>query len=254
MVVPGDVAGNVDRMAPMIAEAADRGAALALFSECGVTGYDWSNIGVGAAMTLEEAALGRIEALVGRHRIAVVAGLYERSGGELYNTAVAFLPDGRRVVQRKHNIVEHEKEHTPTRPPGRTRTIFEYRGLRWAILIGADGGMPGIHEELAGQGCQVVLAPTASGGNTATAFRQQELTDPLRREAYLKAAESVCFVRGMVEQALRLGLAMASCNQAGWAGRIWKRRGTPSTDPDERSCRIRLLPQVTTPSLRKGYG
>jgi hypothetical protein len=29
-------------------------------------------------------------------------------------------------------------------------------------------------------------------------------------------------------------------------------RGTPSTDPDERSYRIRLLSQVTTPSLRKG--
>jgi hypothetical protein len=60
LVVPGDVKGNVDRMQPLIAEAARQGARLAVFSECGITGYDLKGKGAAAAVKLDDPVLSRV--------------------------------------------------------------------------------------------------------------------------------------------------------------------------------------------------
>lgn len=216
LVIPGDVAENIRRMKPLVAEAARRGAGLVLFSEAGLTGCDFKNAGLHAALSLDDPRLDQVEALSRSHRVAIVAGFYERHEGALFNAAVAFLPDGQRVVQRKHNIVGHEKEHTPVRPGGRKRILFQVGGLRLGILVCADAGLRHIFAELASEGCDAVLIATAGCGNTKHGFHQRELSDPRRRAHYLKAAQSVCFVRGSVEQALRWKIGVAACNQSGW--------------------------------------
>lgn len=208
LVVPGNVAENFRRMQPLVREARERGAALILFSECGLTGYDFAGRGRRAALDLDE--LGNIAALARRRRIAIVTGLYERGP---YNTAVAFLPDGRRIVQRKHKIAPRE--------PGvlaapRQRHVFDYRGHRFGILICADTGARGIFGDLEAQGCDVVLLMTAGLGDAAKGFHQHELQT--RQSQYLKAARSVCFVEPLVKRALRHRYAIAACNQCGHQG------------------------------------
>ena len=60
----------------------------------------------------------------------MVAGLNETNGGRLYNTAIAFFPEGRRVVQRKHHILKGEQKVAPVVPAERARTLFEVAGFR----------------------------------------------------------------------------------------------------------------------------
>lgn len=215
LVRPGDVAGNIRAMEPLVAEAARRGALLVLFSECAVTGYDLQGAGARAALTLDDPALDKIATLARTHGLVIVAGLYERAADKLFNTAVAFLPDGRRVVQRKHNIMEPERQAAPVAAGPRDRTLFDVAGLRCAILICADDGIPGIYDELAAAGCDVVLLPTAGAGSVSLGFHQHELADPERRQKYLELAAS-CISREGLQRCLKLNLSVAACNQSGW--------------------------------------
>ncbi|MFW6039378.1 MAG: hypothetical protein ACOC9P_02770, partial [bacterium] len=116
--------------------------------------------------------------------------------------------------QRKHNVIEHEAEHTPVQSAERQRVPFEWRGMRMAMLICADNGIPGIYEELAEAGFDMILLLSAGAGRMSGGFRQADLASPEKRRAYLDAAESVCFPR--MEKTIRLGLAFASANQAGY--------------------------------------
>jgi len=216
LVVPGDLHENVRRMTPIVADAAARGAQIMLFSECGVTGYDLKNVGTANAIPLSHAVLDQIHDLGQSFGVGIVAGFYENLEGTIHNTAVAFLPDGRRVVQRKHNVIELEKTNTPTKPGPRDRLIFEFKGLKFAILICADSGIENIFEELAGKGVDAVLAPTAGLGKIEWAYRKKELSDTGRREKFLEASASVCFPKSAIERAMNLNMGLATSNQAGW--------------------------------------
>jgi len=163
LVVPGDVDGNIRNMEPLVAEAARRGAKLVLFSECGITGYDLKGVAVRAARPLDDPALDRVATMARTHGLVIVAGLHEKRGDKLHNTVVVFFPDGRREVQRKHNIMEPEKKIAAIAPAARGRRTFDVDGFRCAILICSDDGIPGIYDELAAARCDVVLLPTAGG-------------------------------------------------------------------------------------------
>jgi len=215
LVVPGDVDGNIRNMEPLVAEAARRGAKLVLFSECGITGYDLKGVAVRAARPLDDPALDRVATMARTHGLVIVAGLHEKRGDKLHNTVVVFFPDGRREVQRKHNIMEPEKKIAAIAPAARGRRTFDVDGFRCAILICSDDGIPGIYDELAAARCDVVLLPTAGGGSDRIGFHQRELGDPQRRREYLDRAVS-CISREGVERCLRTQIAVVACNQAGW--------------------------------------
>jgi predicted amidohydrolase len=214
-VVPGDVAQNIRAMEPLVVEAARRGAQVVLFSECALTGYDLKGVGAAAAVTLDDPVLDNVAALARAQKLVIVAGLYERRNGQLHNSAVVFYPDGRRVVQRKHNIMDGERKVAPIMPGGRTRTIFEVAGFRCAILICADDGLPNIYDELVAAGCDVVLLPTAGAGDIGFGFQQRELADPERRKKYLEWT-APCVSREGLERCILRNLSVVACNQMGW--------------------------------------
>lgn len=220
LVVPGDVKENVRRMRPLVAEARRRKAELVLFSETGITGYDHAGVSLKAAISWEHPSLDTVADLARISRVAIVCGFYERCDGAVYNTAVAFLPNGNRVVRRKSNIVGWEANNGTVRAAPRQRVVFDHGGLRFGLLICADTGTKGVFDELESKRCDVVLILTAGLGDAAQGFHQRQLTDPKRRAGYLRAAASVCFVRGSVERALRHGYAVAACNQCGYDKRL----------------------------------
>lgn len=215
LVVPAAIDHNLAMMEPLVHEAARQGAQVVLFSECGVNGYDLDNRSIGVAMSQSDARLDRIASMSMRHRTAIVAGFYENFQGTIHNSALVFFPDGRRVLQRKHNIIEHEKDETPTQPGPRQRVLFEIGGLTCAILICADGGMPNIWEELSAQGCELVLCPTAGLGWMQWGYSQAQVDDEKSRSEYLQKNQTVCYPAHAVERAIQLQMSMAASNQLG---------------------------------------
>lgn len=217
LVVPGDVAENLRRMTPMIEQAAQRGADLVLFSESHLTGYDHHGVAIEAAIALDDPAVEALAELARSLDLAIVTGLYERADdGSIHNSAAALLPDGRRIVERKHNIDPYEIGTGRVSAGARQRTTFDHRGATIGMLICADSGIPDIHDDLAGAGCDLVLAMTAGLGDADKGFSESDLHDPARRAAYLESAASVCFPKGAIERALEHDFALAACNQAGY--------------------------------------
>lgn len=216
MAVPGDVNENIRRMEPLIEEAARRGAGLVVFSECALNGYDLRGVGLGTAVSFDDPKLEKLDALARRFETVLVVGFFEREGASLYNSAAAFHPNGRRDLQRKHAMGGFELQVKTIAPGPRERRLFEVQGLKCAILICADNGIPGIQAELAKNGCDLIIAPTAGLGDAKHAFRQHELSDPVRREEYIRRSDTVCSLSQAAARNLELNVGLACCNQMGF--------------------------------------
>jgi hypothetical protein len=215
LVRVGDVPQNLKNMEPLVAEAARRGAKLVVFSECGLTGFDLKGVGAKAALTLAAPELDEVAALAKNHAVAIITGFYERLGDKTHNTAVVFYPDGRRVVQRKHRILEQEHNAFPVTSSERARTLFEVEGFRFGLLICSDAGMPGICEELAAAMCDGVIIIAAGGGDARSGWHQETLTKKSVRKKFAKQAASALSPEA-IDLCVRLNLAQIACNQMGY--------------------------------------
>jgi predicted amidohydrolase len=215
LVVPGDVKGNIDRMQPLIAEAARQGARLVVFSECGITGYDLKGKGAAAALKLDAPALNRVSDMAGGYGVVIVAGLFERLDKGVHNTAVAFFPDGHRVVQRKHNVLEPERRSSGTLPAPRRIEVFTTDGFRCAMVICSDSGLPGLYDKIAEKGCHVVILITAGAGSTDWGRYQHQLAQPKERDRFAAMA-ATCLSKEAIDVSIKLNLAQVACNQMGW--------------------------------------
>jgi apolipoprotein N-acyltransferase len=138
LVTPGDIQGNITRMEPMLAEAVKHGSDLVVFSECGITGYDYKGVSASSAIPQNDPALDKVSDLAKKYQIAVIAGFHEKDGNNLRNSAMVFYPDGKRTLQRKHRIQDPEMGIAPVTPGPRERVLFNLKGFTCAVLICSD--------------------------------------------------------------------------------------------------------------------
>ena len=204
---PGDIAGNLARMERLLAQCA--GCRLVLFAEASVTGCSPGCPGV----TIGDATCRRLHDLARTHDTVVAAGFLERRGQARHVTHAAFYPDGRMVVQRKARPGPPEGLMPDWTPGPDEREVFDVEGVRCAISICADAGIPRLHERLVERGVALHLIPTAGCGPRAWGFPAASLDDPDTLEAYIRKAATVVFSEGAIRNCRRYGLAMASCNQ-----------------------------------------
>jgi predicted amidohydrolase len=162
--VPGDVAGNVATMTERIARAAREGAMLIAFPELSDTGYDMAAI-LDRASSWEgpSSPLAALSASARTHRIAVVAGLSERVGGDVFNGVAVLGPDGRLLARgRKTHLMNldpvRESRHLRA---GDGLAIFDYGGFRFGIVVCYEIRFPEIARALALAGAEVILVPAA---------------------------------------------------------------------------------------------
>jgi predicted amidohydrolase len=167
----GDKEANFERLEGLAGEAARRGAALALFPECCLTGY-WflRRLTVAQLRDLAEAvpegpSCARLLDLARRHRLTVGAGLLEAAGGDVFhNSYVVAMPDGRLVRHRKLHAFEHPAIHA-----GSEFTVFETpHGFRAALLVCYDNNIVENVRIAALRGAEVLLAPHQTGGCRTT--------------------------------------------------------------------------------------
>ena len=160
----GDVDANLATSLAKIAEAAERGACAVVLPECALTGY---------AFERREDPLRLAEPLSGpsveawrtaaeRQGITVVAGMAERDGEELFNTAVAIAPEGAVQAYRKVHLWGCERALYAA---GRSLTVFDSPFGRVGLALCYDLWFPEHFRALADLGAELVAVPANWAGN-----------------------------------------------------------------------------------------
>ncbi len=143
-------------------------------------------------------------------------------GAVLYNSHLVARPDGTLGVQRKHNVTPPEIA-AGISPGPRARTVFEFNGVRTALIICADSGIDGLADELAAQGVEYRFCPTAGGGNIGDKpipyFHEAELADPEKRALYEQYRGYVFLAQAMLTEKECPHCGFAAANAMGYDGR-----------------------------------
>lgn len=154
-------AENLEAFEALVGKAAGQDADIVVLPE-GITV-------VGNGLTYEQAAEpvpGPTTAFLGqaakRHHLWIVAGLYERAGTRVYNTAILLDRDGRLAGRyRKMSLPDEEIEGGIT--PGADAPVFDTDFGRVGLMICWDSSYPEVARRLAARGAEVILMPIWGG-------------------------------------------------------------------------------------------
>ena len=212
--VPGDIEGSLRQIRRLAGEASKAGARLCLFAEGAITGYVTTREVMTAAPRADGPVALRLRQMAVELKIAIAAGTLERGDDGVYISCFIALPDGRMVVQRKHEVADLERK-AGMLPGPVERTLFTVDGVTMAVCLCADSGIPGIQDRAAAQGCQVFLLATAGGGGRECIFHAADLEAPARRAAYVTLMDQVCSVTSAVGRCIDRRMAQVAVNLSG---------------------------------------
>jgi len=159
LVVGGDPERNLARAEEMIAEAARNGADLVLLPETMDIGWTTPTARALARPIPAGEPCTRLQAAARRHRIHVCAGLTERDGEQVFNSAVLIDREGvTRAVHRKINelAIAHALYDQGDRL-GVVRTELGVLGMMICADALADRGT--VARALCSMGAEVILSP-----------------------------------------------------------------------------------------------
>ena len=169
-----DVGANLDRAEALIAEAAARGAKIALLPEnfAYLGGDDAGRRAL--AEDLGDTPTGpiarRLADIAQKHRVHVLAGgMPERSGDpdRPFNTIATFAPDGRFTgsYRKIHlfdvDLAERSYRESGTSSAGSDPVVIEAAGLRIGLSICYDLRFPELYRALAAKGADILVVPAA---------------------------------------------------------------------------------------------
>ena len=156
-----DINANLTLLESTLRSETALGTQLTIFPECFSTGYCFDSLE--EARSFGESVPGpttdRVAKLCRELQTFVVFGLIEKSGSDIFNTAVLIGPDGL--------IGNYRKVHLPylgvdrfTTPGDRPFEVFEAGGVRIGMLICYDGGFPEAARVLSIRGADLIVLPT----------------------------------------------------------------------------------------------
>ena len=161
LVEPGEKPSNLARAEAWIARASEQGAEVIVLPEALTLGWTHPS----ARMLADEIPGGesyeRLRAAAKRHRVHVCAGLVERAGDRLFNSAVLLDDAGELLLlHRKIHELDFARELYAC---GDRLGVAETRLGRVGVMICADGFAPGqfISRALGQMGARVILSPCA---------------------------------------------------------------------------------------------
>lgn len=179
-----DLEATLAKLEALAAQAAQRGARLALFPEAFVGSYP-RGLSFGATVgnrTAEgreefrvywEAAIDvpgpatvRLAAAARKCALYLVAGVIERDGGTLYCTVLFFAPDGELLGKHRKLMPTGSERLVWGYGDGSTMPVFDTPLGRMGAVICWENYMPLMRAAHYAKGIQLYLAPTADGRDT----------------------------------------------------------------------------------------
>jgi 5-aminopentanamidase len=155
----------LQRLDDTAALARSQGAELLITPEMFLTGYAIGPERVAALAEPADGALSRaVASIVRRHRIAIVYGYPERhpSGERPYNASQFVTANGKRLAHYRKTHLFGDMDRAQFTAGDTASQVFKWRGWRLGLLICYDVEFPESVSELAGQGVDAVLVPTAN--------------------------------------------------------------------------------------------
>jgi len=145
------------QFSPLIAEAAKQKADLVVLPET-LTYYGTGKTMEECAETVPGPSTEYFGQLAKKHDLHIVAGLVERDGKTLYNTAALLGPDGRLIGKyRKVTLPRSEIEAGIT--PGHDYPVFTTRFGKLGMMICYDGFFPEVARALTINGAEIIAWP-----------------------------------------------------------------------------------------------
>lgn len=145
------------QFAPLIAEAASKKADLVVLPET-LTYYGTGKKMQDCAEPVPGPSTQYFGKLAKQHGLYIVAGLVERDGKTIHNTAALIGPDGELVGKyRKVCMTRNEQEHGIT--PGHEYPVFNTRFGKLGMMICYDGFFPEVARALTVHGAEVIAWP-----------------------------------------------------------------------------------------------
>jgi len=145
-----------EQFAPMIAEAAEQNVDLIVLPEC-LTYYGRKLTYADCAEAIPGPSTNYFTKLAKQHDMYIVAGLLERDGHLIYNTAALVGPEGFVGKYRKVTLPRGEIEGGIT--PGKEYPVFDTRFGKVGMMICYDGFFPEVARELSNNGAEVIAWP-----------------------------------------------------------------------------------------------
>ena len=156
----GDVGLNVKHSLQLIDKAVEKGANLVVLPELCNTGYvfDTREEALRSRKRSRRDRRSRLDRVAARHRLHLVAGICERAGASLYNSAVVIGPDGSIGTFRKVHL--WDEENLFFEPGDLASRCFTTPIGRIGVAICYDGWFPETFRLCALQGADIVCVPT----------------------------------------------------------------------------------------------
>jgi predicted amidohydrolase len=157
----GEAARNIAHSLALIEAAADRGARLIVLPELANSGYVFESREEAVSLA-EDARTGAASAawqdVAARRGLHIVAGLCERGGDAIYNSAVVIGPAGLLGVFRKVHLWDQENRFFT--PGDLGFPVLDLSFGRLGVFICYDGWFPESYRACALRGAEVICVPT----------------------------------------------------------------------------------------------
>lgn len=160
LVLPGDVAGNLDRVAAVVGAARESHCDIVVLPECVDVG--WTDVRAGElARPIPGETSDFLCELASRYSIMIASGLTERDGDAVYNAAV--LIDRRGVVVATHRKINELDFARKLYGRGRELKVVETEFGCIALNICADNYIDSLAlaDAQAAMGAQLMLSPSS---------------------------------------------------------------------------------------------
>lgn len=163
---------NLDQFAEQIERAAEQKADIVCLPE-GITVVGTNKKYADVAETVPGPTTEFLGQHAARHKLYVVAGLYERDGKVIYNTSVLIGRDGE-LVGKYRKVCLPREEIDGGITPGKEYPVFDTDFGRVGMMICWDVQFPEVARELAAGGAEVLLMPIWGGNELLAKARAIE--------------------------------------------------------------------------------